>query len=290
MISTAGFLEPDSSLFQLSDPVFSANGIDVGDPDVVDGWDYSTALRVTWEVDIDKAQMLEQCGLGPSTDVRLGFRWRAAKTTLYESGLGGMVVSGRNKIEAPIPSDRTGGAVTISLFVLVMSIDPDECSQLAAHRPGSILWSESRQVHLEGVGSRFPLAAVEFPEGEMQKGMWEFLPSSTDLEASAMGSFNLRLNTRHPSIRKLLDSPTSAESKLLQRLLKADLHRHLISWALREGPHIRSYDDDTIGGVLWATFRRYFPETDFEEMRSGMDSTPWRVEARIQAATSEAVK
>src|SRR5699024_12748553 len=49
-----------------------------------------------------------------------------------------------------------------------------------SHRPGSILWTESRQVFLEGVGSRFPLVAVEFPAGEMQKGMWEFDPRSTD--------------------------------------------------------------------------------------------------------------
>ncbi|MCZ4654581.1 hypothetical protein O4090_01175 [Dietzia kunjamensis] len=290
MISTAGFLEPDPSLFQLSDPVFAVNGIDVSDPDVVDGWDYSTDLRVAWEVDIDKAQMLDQCGLGPSTDVRLGFRWRAAKTTLYESGLGAPVSAGRNKIEARIPSDRTGGVVTISLFVLVMTVYPHECSPLAAHRPGSILWSESRQVYLEGVGSRFPLVAVEFPPGEMQKGMWEFAPSSTDLEASAMGTFSLRLNTGHPAVGKLLDSPNTAESKLMQKLLKADLYRHLISWALREGSQIRSYDEDTIGGVLWSTFRRYFSDSDFEEMRSGMESTPWRVEARIQAATAEAVK
>lgn len=290
MISTAGFLEPDPSLFRVSDPVFSVNGIDVGDPDTVEGWDYSVDLRVAWEVDIDKVQLLEQCGLGPSTDVRLGFRWRAAKTTLYESGVGAAVVNGLNEIEAPIPSDRTGGVITISLFVLVMSVHPHECSPLAAHHPGSILWTESRQVFLEGVGSRFPLVAVEFPAGEMQKGMWEFAPSSTDLESSAMGSFNLRLNTGHPSVRKLLDSPAAAESKVLQGLLKTDLHRHLISWALREGPQIRSYDDDTIGGVLWSTFRRYFPESDFEEMSNAMASAPWRVEARIQAATAEAVK
>lgn len=290
MISTADFLEPDPELFSPSDPVFSVNGIDVGDPETVEGWDYSADLRVAWEVDIDKVELLQQCGLGPSTDVRLGFKWRAAKTTLFESGVGAPVVNGRNQIEARIPSDRTGGVLTISLFVLVMSVQSHECSPLAAHRPGSILWSESRQVFLEGVGSRFPLVAVEFPAGEMQKGMWEFVPSSTDIGASAMGSFNLRLNSGHPSIRKLLDSPGAADSKVLQRLLKADLHRHLISWALREGSHIRSYDDDTIGGVLWSTFRRFFPEADFEEMRSTMESAPWRVEARVQAATAEAVK
>lgn len=290
MISTADFLEPDAALFRPSDPVFSVNGIDVGDPDTVEGWDYSADLRVAWEVEIDKVQMLEQCGLGPSTDVRLGFRWRSAKTTLFESGLGASLVNGRNQIEARIPADRTGGVLTISLFVLVMGVQSHECSPLAAHRPGSILWSESRQVFLEGVGSRFPLVAVEFPPGEMQKGMWEFAPSSNDLESSAMGSFNLRLNTGHPSVRKLLDSPAAAESKVLQRLLKADLHRNLISWALREGPQIRSYEDDTIGGVLWSTFRRYFPESEFEEMSSSMETAPWRVEARIQGATAEAVK
>lgn len=290
MISTAGFLEPDPALFRASDPVFSVNGIDVGDPETIEGWDYSAECRVSWEVDIDKVQLLEQCGLGPSTDVRLAFRWRSAKTTLYESGLGASVVNGRNKIEAPVPSDRTGGVLTVSLFVLVMSVQPHECSSLAAHRAGSILWTESRQVFLEGVGSRFPLVAVEFPAGEMQKGMWEFDPRSTDLESSAMGSFNLRLNTGNPSIRKLLDSPSAAESRVLQRVLKTDLHRHLISWALRVGSQIRSYDDDTIGGVLWSTFRRYFPESDFEEMSSAMESTPWRVEARIQAVTAEAVK
>lgn len=290
MISTADFLEPDPALFRPSDPVLSVNGIDVGDPDTVEGWDYSADLRVAWEVEIDKIQMLEQCGLGPSTDVRLGFRWRSAKTTLFESGVGAALVNGRNQIEARIPSDRTGGVLTISLFVLVMGIQAHECSPLSAHRPGSILWSEPRQVFLEGVGSRFPLVAVEFPQGEMQKGMWEFAPSSNDLESSAMGSFNLRLNTGHPSVRKLLDSPAAAESKVLQKLLKADLHRNLISWALREGPQIRSYEDDTIGGVLWSTFRRFFPESEFEEMSSSMETAPWRVEARIQAVTAEAVK
>lgn len=290
MITTAGFLEPDPGLFQVDEPVFSVNGFEVADSEVIEGWDYSVDLGVSWEVQIDKVQLLEQCGLGPSTDIRLGFRWRSSKTNLYSSGLGGSVVHGDNRIRASIPSDRTGGVLRISLYALVMSVEPSECSPLAASRPGSILWIEDRQVFLEGVGSRFPLVAVEFPAGEMQKGMWEFAPTSVDLGASAMGSFNLRLNAAHPAVRKLLDSPNAAESKVLQTVLKADLHRNLVSWALREGPQIRSYDDDTIGGVLWATFRRYFAEADFEEMSSAMESTPWRVEARIQAATAEAVK
>ena len=290
MITTAGFLEPDPGLFQLDEPVFSVNGFEIADSEAIEGWDYSVDLGVSWEVEIDKARLLDQCGLGPSTDIRLGFRWRSNKTNLYNSGLGGAVVHGGNRIRASIPSDRTGGVLRISLYALVMSVEPTECSPLAARRPGSILWAEDRQVFLEGAGSRFPLVAVEFPAGEMQKGMWEFAPTSVDLGASAMGSFNLRLNTAHPSVRKLLDSPNAAESKVLQTVLKADLHRNLISWALREGPEIRSYDDDTIGGVLWATFRRYFAETDFEEMSSAMETTPWRVEARIQAATSEPTK
>lgn len=290
MISTAGFLEPDPALFRLGDPVFSVNGVEEPDPELIEGWDYSADLSIAWEVEIDKIRVLEQCGLGPSTDLRLGFRWRSNKTTLYESSLGAGVVNGRNQIRESVPAGRSGGVLTLSMYVLVMSIQPHECSPLAARHPGSILWTESRQAFLEGVGSRFPLVAVEFPPGELQKGMWEFKPTTIDLEASAMGSLNLRLNSAHPSVRKLLDSPKAIESRVLLNILKADLHRHLISWALREGPGIFSYEDDTIGGVLGNTFRRFFSERDFEVMRSTMESEPWRVEARIQAATSEAVK
>lgn len=290
MISTAGFLEPDPALFRLGDPVFSVNGVEEPDPEVVEGWDYSADLSVAWEVEIDKVRLLEQCGLGPSTDLRLGFRWRSGKTSLYGSGLGAGAVDGLNQIRASVPAGRSGGVLTISMYVLVMSVQAHECSPLAARHPGSILWTESRQAFLEGVGSRFPLVAVEFPPGELQKGMWEFAPTTTDLEASAMGSFNLRLNSAHHTVRKLLDSPKAVESKLLQNVLKADLHRHLISWALREGSVIFSYEEDTVGGVLGSTFRRFFSERDFEEMRSTMESQPWRVEARIQAVTSEAVK
>lgn len=290
MISTAGFLEPDPNLFTLYPPVFSINGVPASETSSLEGWDYSCEFGLSWELDIDKPTLLQDCGLGPSTDIRLGFRWKSSKTTLYDSHLASPVVDGRNVVTAVVPSELVGGLLTISVYVLVMSVQPHECSPLAADRPGSILWSDSRQVYLEGDGSRFPLVAVEFPPGEMQKGLWEFAPSSTELEASALGNLNLRLNTRHETVRKLLDSPQSAESKVLLAMLKGDLHRQLITWALREGPRVRSYDEDTIGGVLWSTFRRYFPENDFEEMSSSMSASPWRVEARIQSVTAEAMK
>lgn len=290
MISTAGFLEPDPIVFRVGAPVFSVNGTPVGEADAIDAWDYAAELGIAWELEVDKPRLLEECGLGPSSDIRLGFRWRSTKTTLYDSSIQQPLVDGRNALRLVVPSELLGGTLVISLYALVMSIHPHECSPLAASLPGSILWTESRSVHLEGVGSRFPLVAVDFPAGEMQKGMWEFAPSTTDLEASAMGSFNLRVNSAHPSIRKLLDTPGSAESKVLLATLKADLHRQLIAWALREGSHIKSFESDTIGGVLWATFQRYFPESDFDEMSTSMQSSPWRVEGRIQAVTSEAVK
>lgn len=290
MISTAGFLEPDPAIFAVFPPAFSVNGVPVADAEAIEGWDYSCELAVSWELNVDKARLLKECGLGPSTDIRLGFRWKSSKTSLYDSKLMAGLVDGRNVMSVSVPSDLVGGVLTISIYVLVMSVQSHECSPLAANRPGAILWSRSHQVFLEGVGARFPLVAVEFASGEMQKGMWEFAPSTSDLEASALGSFNLRVNSGHPSIRKLLDSPASAESKVLLDVLKADLQRQLIGWALREGARIRSYDDDTIGGVLWSTFRRHFPESDFEEMSNSMSASPWRVEARIQSVTAEAVK
>lgn len=177
MITTAGFLEPDPSVFAVGAPVFSVNGSPVPDTYSIDGWDYSSDLRVSWVVDVDKPRLLEECELGPSTDIRLGFRWRSTKTTMYESALQGPLVDGRNGVHVQVPSGLAGGALVISLYALVMSVQPHECSPLAASRPGSILWSESWSVFLEGVGSRFPLVAVEFPAGEMQKGMWEFTAS-----------------------------------------------------------------------------------------------------------------
>lgn len=290
MITTAGFLEPDASVFELGAPVFSVNGTPVSDAESLESWDYSSDLEVFWTLAVEKRRLLEECGLGPSTDLKIGFRWRSAKTTLYESSIRGPLVDGRNNIRVGIPSELAGGKLDISLYVLLMSMYPHECSPLAASRPGSILWSESQHVFLEGVGSRFPIVAVDFPGGEMQKGMWEFSVATTDLEASALGSFNLRINSKHPSVRKLLDSPNDAQSKVLLATLKADLYRQLILWALREGPELRSYEADTVGGVLWSTFNRYFPESDFEEMSNSMASTPWRVEARIQAVTAEAMK
>jgi hypothetical protein len=290
MISTAGFLEPDPDVFRVGTPVFTINGSPVGESGALESWDYSSELGISWELEIDKMRLLEECGLGPSTDIRLGFRWRSTKTTLYESTLHQPLVNGRNALRVVVPSELAGGTLVISLYALVMSVQPHECSPLAANRPGSILWADSRSVHLEGVGSRFPLVAVDFPVGEMQKGMWEFAPSSTDLESSALGSFNLRVNSAHPAIRKLLDTPGAAESKVLLATLKADLHRQLITWALREGAQIKSFEQDTIGGVLWTTFQRYFPESDFDEMSTSMQSSPWRVEGRIQAVTAEAVK
>lgn len=89
MITTAGFLEPDPGLFQLDEPVFSVNGFEIADSEAIEGWDYSVDLGVSWEVEIDKVRLLDQCGLGPSTDIRLGFRWRSNKTKPLQLGAWG---------------------------------------------------------------------------------------------------------------------------------------------------------------------------------------------------------
>lgn len=290
MITSAGFLEPDPGVFTVGVPVFSINGEPTAETEALEGWDYSSELRLSWEIGVDKPQLLEQCGLGPSTDIQLGFRWRSSKTTLYESSVVAAVVNGRNSVQVEVPSMLVGGALVITIFVLVMGVESHENSPLAAQKPGSILWSESRTVFLEGAGSRFPLIAVDFPAGEMQKGMWEFAPSSTDLQVSALGAFNLRVNSAHPAVRKLLEKPDASESKVLLAAIRADLNRQLIMWALREGQEIKSFDEDTIGGVLWATYIRHFPEADFEELVTTTGTSPWRVEARVQAMTAEAMK
>ncbi|TWG93055.1 hypothetical protein L615_006600000140 [Nocardioides sp. J9] len=266
--------------------VVRASDRDHLNPELVPDWDQATDLQVSVGVTVDLRKCIADSGLRYDSVLGLAVAWHATGSGLRGASETVMAEDGSNTVQFSLAGGMLGGQLVLDTY-LTAKVPMGFANPLAAKRAGSILWSERRAIRLEGDGSRFPLSAVSFAQTGIANGLtaaWALLFDSTDPYDSGLGNTRLYLNTDHPKVEALLNSP-DGESDVVGRVLHADVNRALVLQALGcedldlEG----EYPAESLGELFVLTLRRNFPGQSVEEVRAMLRTRPGEFDAVLQA-------
>ena len=258
-------------------------------PAEMDHWDYQTTISITGMISINLSRIMEQCHLHIDSKLGIVVLARSSSTNVEQLIAQEIVPARENsevRLSANIAGAEHGGRLTIE--TLVLAISPIPVDELAAIRPGSILWKETHHTYLQGVGTQFPTDAEDFAQTcpDIAKAGWKLSVDCSDLDALFMSTVRLSLNTGHSGIRKLLSGRSDAETRRLQRLIDVDVTRQLIAIALKSEDIIAldlDWEAVSLGDILRNLLQQVWPTgEDPQTLRDRFINDPSRIESHIQ--------
>lgn len=285
---SVGYLQPDQSRVRPGSPEIRYGGRLLNDDHTAPNWHYLTDVTVEWTLDVDLDGMLKDCGLTAAARIGGLITWRSERTNLRGGGTITDLRSGNNQLALHLPGSDLGGVVAIEARV-VLAATASEAEPLAPRRPGSLLWSTSDRIILEGSGGRFPTAVSDFDEAGLPgggSGLWYVEITDSDLAASATRCLRLHLNSGHPDIRDMLEQPDNEPTVQLLRHLRHDTTRQLLGVALRneEFDDRATYGRGTLGDVLITVIRVHFPGRSLDQLRSDFEMNAAEVDSELLAS------
>lgn len=282
-----GYLTPELGMVQASPWIITADAHEpVSDPDQIENWHYATALTVERTLTLDPNDIREVAGLGRRDRLRAVLTWTSTATQIQGCSESAILEDGANALRLPLPSGLLGGSLVLRTIVAVEAVEPNR-NPLAAHRTGSVLWSDDRVVALEGDASRFPTEALSFSASGLGSDSvaWRLDIDTSDLEALALNCVRVLLNTDNAVYRRLIDSPASSEAEATRKFLQYDIARQLSTAGLAQDDFVPiQYERGTIGAVLRARLSDYFGEdgAEIEPLRARWRSAPNEIDAELQ--------
>ncbi|MCU1494562.1 MAG: hypothetical protein JWO62_2326, partial [Acidimicrobiaceae bacterium] len=145
---SVGYLQPGPSRITPGDlqVVSSGRKADCGRmPD----WHYLSDVSLEWPLSIDLSGVKQDCDLPDDAEFGVVLSWRSDRTNLRGSIPVALVSDGENLLTAVISGATLGGTLTVEV-VIVLRKAGTATSPLAPSREGTLLWSRTEQVVLEG--------------------------------------------------------------------------------------------------------------------------------------------
>jgi hypothetical protein len=250
-------------------------------------WDYFTDVLVTRTVDVDLPAVLTQIGLSDDAQLSATVLWHSTGTNLRGACQPVRLNGSIAELTVRLPGGELGGRLILEMRI-ILSCQGSSDQALAPHRPGNVVWSDSHQVELEGSGSRFPVVPLNFAQtgiGGGRRGAWCLVVSGEDLTASALGNIRLYLNTAHPRTESALKFPDAESSQLYFGMIRYDVARQLLQYALRREDFSMDddYEPESIGHVLQQLVA-LLPQS-LHAIRTRLAEDPGELEAEFQAKT-----
>ncbi len=262
-------------------------------PPVLPHWDYNTDLVVARNVVVDAGGVRHDSVLTDADPVRVAAVWHSTGTALrgclFQSDLpsgGGLhcvSMFGR------IPGRELAGEVRLETHLLVPTgrAGAEPLSPLYA---GSVLWSDTLTVELEGNAPRFPVELIDFETvlwAPHPDASWYVSWNRYDLHQPMLGSVRLFVNARHPRVvRAMSQEAQDSEARAIRSAIYYDVGRGLIRAALYdeqflENPEI--FNPGTIGRAVARLIRSLFPTDSPRSLRSAMQERPEHFDSELQA-------
>lgn len=258
-------------------------------------WDPNTEIRARRGIVIDVAQLRKDCRLGQSARVRIQAVWYSSGSAVRGASLS----TGHFDVDGSAEGKITGSlemlvrgdvlSASIELHTLVVVLGADSRDPLAPGRPGSVVWSDVKEILLEGCGARFPVELVKLPPDEQYAG-W-LLNISDDFEWPFLGGVRLYINTDNTAVSSAITSTeTDTRAALVRSAIYHDIGRQMIAKALSTEDFRRSYDDNTvctypkgsIGQALWALLRTFLDGRKAEDLNQMRIKSPGKFESLLQ--------
>lgn len=273
-------------------PWTDADGSEIGDR--IDHWDPVTDLDLARAVTVDLDAVRLQCRLGSTAAFALTASWRApTRTRLGDVGaiveLGNLDGLVRAPVGLVVPGPESGGRLDITTRLVLRRAGAD-ASPISPRRAGTVLWTETQRVALEGSAARFPMTAADFSNLARvpDEAAWYVEWDPQDLEAPVLGGMRLLLNTRHSriisAVRTATDDPAAP---IVRSLIECDVARHLIRAALDNEAFVgtaEGFPDESVGRLLADLIAVVWPGVPVPSLRARALQDPARIDADIQAS------
>ena len=257
-------------------------------PNEMKHWDYQSILHLSSSVQIQRREVLQSCQLGEDS-VLVVVVSAHSDHTRTEREVARLLIPREDRFDLAVQFELPGQALggTLTLRTMLVAADPRPLSELAAAEPASILWSTSHRTHLQGLTAQFPTDAFDFSGADPvhARAAWRLRLDTSDTEARFLSAVRLTLNNAHESIRDLLNGVVSPSVQQIERSLKWDVTRQLVSAGLALSD-VRALDFDadatTVAGVLRNVIAAVWPSSTADEVHKRMLSDPVSFELDIQ--------
>lgn len=283
------YLTPNPQLIEASDWLLTLQGEEVPLPEHLDEWDYNLDLSVRRVVTIDADAVREQCALPPDAPLAMSVVWHArgsglrARAALVEVG----EAKPELELALTIPGSRVSGTLAIDTFLIlpraVAHLDP-----IAPRRAGSVLWRRRSTLRLQGDGSQFPIALADFTQSSLPSAAGWHLEIDGPLDAAAMGSILLLVNSRHKVVATAFASAGKPRptDKLVLSAVYSDVARTLVEYALTRDDFVdeAQFADESLGALLRDVFAQMFSGRSIRDVRLRAKDSPTFVATEVQAS------
>lgn len=268
-------------------------------PVALTAWDYTTEITLGRVIEIDLAELREDCGLAPDAPLRLCVRYWPSTSLLRRSAfvqnLPTQTIRTSCVVQISADSTQLGGFLTVETLI-ELAADLHSDRPFVAMRAGSILWSDQIRIHLEGGAGLLPVAPVSFKEAGLPAGSaWYVSMDGGDWQQAAMGSLLVLLNEDNPAVKEAMESTQGELSGMLWSILEADIVTDLVGRALDdeafadETPSDDLDGDLTMAGLVRALVRTYLTrpgesaEQAIKRLRDERRRDPSRFRADVHA-------
>ncbi|WP_315093521.1 hypothetical protein [uncultured Cellulomonas sp.] len=206
----------------------------------VEGWDPETSLVVRRVIDADWNGARQQAGLPADFPLAITAGWSSSTSQMrVQISAAPVPAAGRLIVEGTIPGNRAGGALELTT-TLTTAADWPTAPIGVARRVGSMFFTDSVRVTLEGSGSLFPVAVVDFAHTRFDPDSSWHLTAPLDLGAPFSGTFLLSINKRDT---ELVDAITAPKPTATQRLLAQEIHHQVAMMMLELALEAEQHDE-----------------------------------------------
>lgn len=260
-------------------------------PDLLDGWDYSTPIRLECQLNVDLDGVRSECALeADTTIIATAIFWASSTNRRQVGAMRKVDRSGEFAMEFEVDPTVVGGKLTL-YRQLLLEQGGSSGGPFTATRPGSILWNEDRghrrTVLLEGDAARFPTEVLDFSAGPVAEpsAPWWLDRDFSDMDASPLASIRLYVNSSHPRIVSLLEDKEDEGTQLVRSVMAWDVGRAMIHGAIDTDEFVDGWGHfrpGTLGESLEQLVRRVWPTHDARALRGMRADDVGVFESRLQ--------
>lgn len=261
-------------------------------PDALEDWDAATDLSFLRRIQVSMGELSEETGLAAGSRVRVTSGWFCERTRTRKcSWKREFVIDDSIKLidevlTAEVSGAEVAQAITLETRIVLVEATTGS-SELAARTPGAVLHSDSRDILLEGIGSRFPVEWIDFAGTSRPiDAPWYLSWDHHAMDSSALGVLRLYVNARHKTVSAALRGEEGKIFELVRSVVTHDVTRQLIAGALMSDEFVddpRRYDETSLGGVLARLVDHVFDEPP-HSVREMIRTDPARFEAHVSSA------
>lgn len=220
----------------------------------IDDWVTGTDLSLSRGVVVDLDTLRKQCRLPDASALGMVVSWRSDASKIQRHIYTRALEDSRNEVQVTLPGTEIGGTVRISTSIVLLE-DVIDSAPGAPNRRGAVLARDTFALTLEGEGSMFPMAVIDFTRRTYDDYASWFVETSTDLSANFSSAFQVMINERDKALIKAIEAekPTREQQALLDELSSGVMQVVLeLAYALKANGElgVDEHGDGSVGQVL----------------------------------------